>query len=98
MKRVSMDALEFDKKISELSFSKDAQTNSENVEKVKCIMAKVIKNELTPRQRETIVLYYYKGMGISEIADMLGLTPSSVSRTIKRARDKIYNYLKYYIS
>lgn len=95
MRRVSMDALEFDKKISELS-ADDAGTNTELIEKVKCTMAKVIKNELTPRQREIIVLYYYKGLGVSEIADKLRLAPSTVSRTIKGARDKIYKFLKYY--
>lgn len=95
MKRVSMDALDFDKKIIELSLAADAETNSEKIQKVKSAMMKVIKNELTSRQRETIVLYYYKEMGVSEIADKLGLAPSTVSRTIKRARDKIYKFLKY---
>lgn len=91
-----MDALEFDKKIVELSFDADAETNSELTEKVKRTMIKIIKNELTARQREIIVLYYYKGKGVSEIAEMLRLAPSTVSRTIKRARDRIYKFLKYY--
>mgnify|MGYP000415947643 FL=1 len=42
------------------------------------------------------MLYYYSGLGVSEIADKLEIAPSTVSRTIKRARDKIYKYLKYY--
>lgn len=96
MKRVSMDALEFDSKIAELSFAEDAETNSELTAKVKKTMAKIIKNDLTPRQREIIMLYYYSGLGVSEIADTLEIAPSTVSRTIKRARDKIYKYLKYY--
>ncbi len=96
MRRVSMDALEFDKKISELSFDENAETNAELVEKVKKSMLKVIKNELTPRQKEIIMLYYYERLGISEIAERLGVVPSTVSRTIKRAREKIYRFLKYY--
>ena len=96
MRRVSMDALEFDKKISELSFDENAETNAELVEKVKNSMLKVIKNELTPRQKEIIMLYYYERLGISEIAERLGVVPSTVSRTIKRAREKIYRFLKYY--
>ncbi len=95
MKRVSMDALEFDKKISELS-SEEASDNSELIGKVKSTMARVIKNELTKRQREIIVMYYYKEMGVSEIAQELSVAPSTVSRTIKRAREKIYRFLKYY--
>jgi RNA polymerase sigma factor (sigma-70 family) len=94
MRRVSMDALDFDKKIAELSF--DAENNSELIEKVKKIMAKIIRNELTPRQRQTVSLYYYEGKGVTEIAQMLDLDVSTVSRTIKRARERIYKFLKYY--
>lgn len=89
-----MDALDFDKKIAELSF--DAENNSELIEKVKKIMAKIIRNELTPRQRQTVSLYYYEGKGVTEIAQMLDLDVSTVSRTIKRARERIYKFLKYY--
>ncbi len=96
MRRVSMDALDFDKKIAELSF--DAENNSELIEKVKCTMAKVIRNELTPRQRQTIKMYYYEGKGVSEIAEELNLDVSTVSRTIKRARTKIYTFMKYYFT
>lgn len=94
MRRVSMDALDFDKKIAELSF--DAENNSELIEKVKRTMAKVIRNELTPRQRETVTMYYYEGKGVSEIATVLDLDVSTVSRTLKRARERIYTFMKYY--
>lgn len=96
MRRISMDALEFDKKIAELSFDENAETNAELVEKVKKSMLKIIKNELTPRQKQIIMLYYYERLGVSEIAERLGVVPSTVSRTIKKAREKIYKFLKYY--
>ena len=73
MKRVSMDALEFDSKIAELSFAEDAETNSELTAKVKKTMAKIIKNDLTPRQREIIMLYYYSGLGCRKLPTSLKL-------------------------
>ena len=58
MKRVSMDALEFDSKIAELSFAEDAETNSELTAKVKKTMAKIIKrfNAKTKRNNYAILL------------------------------------------
>lgn len=95
-RRVTLEALEFDKTVSALAFSEDEDESAEKRTKIRNIMAKVIKNDLTARQREIIVLYYYKNKGVAEIAEMLGVAPSTVSRTIKAARTKIYKYLKYY--
>lgn len=94
-RRISFEANEFDAKINELAFSGSVNTQ-DSAEKLKKIMARVIKDDLTARQREIITLYYYKMYGVSEIAEILGISPSSVSRTIKRARDRIYKYMKYY--
>lgn len=66
--------------------------------KLKRTMLKVIKNELTPRQKEIIMLYYFKDMDIVHIAGLLEITPQAVSSVMKRARLKIYRYLQYYIN
>lgn len=63
--------------------------------KIKKIMLKAIKNELTARQSEIIMLYYFKGMNISEISKKLGITHSAVSITMKRARNRLFRILKY---
>lgn len=42
---------------------------------------------LSPRQRETLTLYA-SGLGVSQIAQRQGVGPSSVSRTLARARKK----------
>ena len=40
-----------------------------------------------PRQfRETILLHYYQGLGIAEIAQMLGLPEGTISSRLSRAR------------
>jgi len=63
--------------------------------KIKKIMLKAIKNELTARQSEIIMLYYFKGMNISEISEKLGITHSAVSITMRRARNRLFRILKY---
>ena len=45
--------------------------------------------QLPFKLREVILLHYYQGMGTIEIADSLGISQSSVSGRLKRARDKM---------
>lgn len=61
------------------------------------ILLKVINNELTPRQKEIIMLYYYKGTDTVKISQKLGITPQAVSAVMARARMRIYRILQYYI-
>lgn len=61
------------------------------------IMRGIIENELTSRQRETILLYYFKEKNIPEIAEMLGVNRSTVSRTISRGRRNIMEKMKYFV-
>jgi len=45
--------------------------------------------QLPFKLREVILLHYYQGMSTIEIADSLGISQSSVSGRLKRARDKM---------
>lgn len=54
----------------------------------------LIKSKLTHRQKQVIVLYYYKGMKQREIADQLGITESAVSHAKIDALKKIKFYLE----
>ncbi len=56
----------------------------------------VINNNLTKTQKSYIILYYKHGMKICEIAEKYGVNRSTVSKTISRAKNKIFNILKYY--
>ena len=49
-----------------------------NGRKLKKVLLNVIKNELTPRQKEIIMLYYFKRTDIVTIGKQLGITPASV--------------------
>lgn len=56
---------------------------------------RVIQEELTPLQRETLLAYYFQEQTIPQIAAERGVHKSTVSRTLHRAEDKLRRYLKY---
>ena len=56
---------------------------------------RAIDRELTRRQRQMVYMYYLEQMRMQDIADELGLSISSVSRTIKRGRRRLKNCLRY---
>lgn len=53
------------------------------------------EEELTPRQRELLRLRYEENMTVSEIAAAIGRDKSTVSRTLSRARRRLYKCLRY---
>lgn len=55
----------------------------------------VISERLTQIQQEYLSDYYFGGMNMREIARAHGVALSTVSRTIKRARCRIKDALKY---
>lgn len=73
------------------------ECSDEFIRKLKKVMLNVINNELTSRQKEIIMLYYFKDMDIVRISKLLGITPQAVSALMKRARLKIYRFMQYYI-
>lgn len=58
-------------------------------------MRKAIKDVLTPTQRDYINAYYQESLSMQDIANRYGVTKGSVSRTIRRARQSIYDYVRY---
>ncbi len=73
------------------------ESDDESGNRLRRILLKVINNELTPRQKEIIMLYYYKGIDTVKISQKLGITPQAVSAAMARARMRIYRILQYYI-
>ena len=59
-------------------------------------LREIVKEELSERQKQFIVLYYYENKTMAEIADICGVNVSTVSRTLKRARKNITDRIKYY--
>ena len=56
---------------------------------------RVIKEELTDLQRQTLTAYYFHQRTIPQIARDRGVNKSTVSRTLHRAEEKLRRYLKY---
>ena len=72
-----------------------AATNSGEPSRLKRNLLKAIREELTPRQREVLTLYYAGGRSAHEIADLLEVCPSTVFRTLKRAEKRLFRCLCY---
>ena len=72
-----------------------AGTNDEALERLQKNLAAVIQDELTPKQQETLRLYYFEGLRLKEIAERLKVNRSTVSRNLMRAQRKLVKYLKY---
>lgn len=57
----------------------------------------VINEELLPTERLTLCLHYDEGLEVREIATKLQINKSGVSRTLKRAEERVRRYLKYVV-
>nr|WP_325184542.1 sigma-70 family RNA polymerase sigma factor [uncultured Oscillibacter sp.] len=73
----------------------NAQDNSEQLGRLRRNLRRAREQELTDRQREMVSLYYDQGMTMPQIAERLGVNRSTVSRTLRRARDRLYRFLRY---
>ena len=72
-----------------------AEDNSDQLERLRRNLRRAREQELTPRQREILALYYDRGLKMPQIARKLGINRSTVSRTVKRAKDRLYRCLRY---
>ena len=57
----------------------------------------LIERELTERQRQIVIMHFYQNMGVSQIAQELDLNPSTVSRTLQRATQRLRHILRYFV-
>ena len=93
--RVSEEAREFDRGYNR-SLMQEESTNREQITIARRVLRDVIATELTPRQRQAILLYYYDGLGKSEIARQMGVNPSTVTRTLSRGEETIRRFLRFF--
>ena len=56
---------------------------------------RVISRELSPRQKQMIEGVYYEKLTQAELARRLGVNRSTVSRTLRRARERLRRCLRY---
>lgn len=73
----------------------NSEDNSEQIERMRRNLHKARERELTARQRQIVDLYFDGGLNVPQIALKLGLNRSTVSRTLQRAKEKLYRCLRY---
>ncbi len=58
-------------------------------------LRRAVMEELTDKQRQAIELYYVRQMKMQDIASLLGVNVSTVSRNIRRGKARLQRCLKY---
>ena len=58
-------------------------------------LRRAVRQELSPRQRETVEAYYFENKTMEQIARELGVNRSTVSRTLKRGVRNLERFLGY---
>lgn len=64
-------------------------------EYLKSRMQKIILQELSPLQRQALCDHYFRNMTVSEIAAARGVHKSTVSRTLRRAENRLRRLMEY---
>ena len=78
-----------------LWMQEESDDNSRRRQRLLHNLTKAVAEELTPRQREMLHLYYYEQLNMVQIAARLGVNKSTVSRTLCRARRRLHHILQY---
>lgn len=64
-------------------------------ETLRANLTRALAEEVTPRQREMLALYYEDRLNTRQIADRLGVDRSTVSRTLRRGEARLRRCLQY---
>ena len=72
-----------------------ADDNQEQMGRLKRNLTQALRQDITQRQREYMILYYGRSMSMAAIAKQCGVNKSTVSRTLKRGRHRLFRCLRY---
>ena len=75
----------------------NAEDNANDIRRLRRALRAAREQELTPRQREMLHTHFELAMSMTQIAGELGVDKSTVSRTIARAKGRLYRVLRYTI-
>ncbi|MDK2801865.1 MAG: sigma-70 family RNA polymerase sigma factor [Oscillospiraceae bacterium] len=92
MTRVSLDKIQ--DFIRDTSYDEDI-SNKKNITKIHKILKEIISNELSNKQKETIILYFYNQKNVTQISKLLDVHKSTVSRNLSRGIKNIEKFIKY---
>jgi len=69
--------------------------NSGEISRLKRNLLRALREDVTAKQRQVLLMYYGQGMNMREIGEHLGVDKSTVSRTIKRGEKRLQRCLRY---
>ena len=73
----------------------NAEDNEEQLARLRKNLRLAREQELTPCQRQVLELHYEQGLSVTQIARQLDVNPSTVSRTLHRAHERLRRCLRY---
>ena len=73
----------------------NAEDNEEQLTRLRRNLRLARERELTPCQRQVLELHYEQGLSVTQIARQLDVNPSTVSRTLHRAHERLRRCLRY---
>lgn len=92
---LSLDLLENRVSAEEGAEAGEEAGNDESRSRLTRTLRKAVDGELTPRQRECVLLYYGGGRNEKEVASELGISVPAVSRHLRKARERLRRILNY---
>jgi len=72
-----------------------AEDNSSQHLRLKRNLMAALREDITDKQRQALLLYYGEGLNMREIGERLGVDKSTVSRNIKRGERRLRRCLRY---
>ena len=72
-----------------------AADNTRELSRLKRNLIRCLREDVTPKQRQMMLLYYAEGKNMREIGQAMGVDKSTVSRTIKRGERRLQRCLRY---
>ncbi len=79
----------------QMLFSVDFHLDRQEKQRAACLAARnILEHDISARQKQVLLLYYGEGKKMADIAQLLGVNISTVSRTHRRACAAVQKRLK----
>ena len=77
-------------------YSRQIQSdNSREISRLKRNLIRALREDVTSKQRQMLLMYYAEGKNMREIGEIMGVDRSTVSRTIQRGERRLQRCLRY---
>ena len=77
-------------------YSRQIQSdNSQEISRLKRNLIRALREDVTSKQRQMLLMYYAEGKNMREIGEIMGVDRSTVSRTIQRGERRLQRCLRY---